>query len=86
MQPLVEQAHPIRIVPKQLHSITATSAEDVKLTGEGIGRQCRLHQSGQAVDPTAQVRKTGYQPDPYPSGQAQHWSATNKVRTARQSR
>jgi hypothetical protein len=37
MQPLVEEAHPIYIVPKQLHPITAASAKDVKLAGKGIG-------------------------------------------------
>jgi hypothetical protein len=37
MQPFIEQAHPIGIMPEQFHAVAAAAAEDEQLAGKRIG-------------------------------------------------
>ena len=81
MKAFIEKAHPIRVVPQQFYPVTAPASKDEELSGEWIGRQSRLHQRCESVDPAAHIREACHQPDPYACRQTQHGRDNSRIST-----
>lgn len=62
LETLREEAEPIAIPPKNLHTIPATAAKDKELTGKWILGEFGLHEARETIEAIAQIRETARDP------------------------
>ncbi len=58
LEALGEQTQPVTVPPQDLDPISVATAEDKQVPGERVLGELRLHESGQAVEPLALMRRT----------------------------
>ena len=59
---LREEAEPIAIPPKHLHTIAPPAAKHKKLTGKRIFGKLGLHEARETIEPVTQIRETAREP------------------------
>ena len=62
LEALREQAEPIAIPPKHLHTIASPAAKNKELTRKRIFRELGLHEACETIEPVAQVCETAREP------------------------
>jgi len=80
IQALGEQAHPLAVVPQDLHQTTALAAEHEQVTTVRVSLQRLLHQQRQTVEVAPHIRCTARQPHPRLGPKADHRPRARRTR------